>query len=93
MGYSHKHRRYAGAATEVDGYMYITAYFIDPDNVCKNDAKRETGIIGDRLEFFKGDKNYMTIPMMEEDIKQTKWVKGKCFYLMGNIFILFADGI
>ncbi|XP_031568100.1 uncharacterized protein LOC116302851 isoform X2 [Actinia tenebrosa] len=69
------------------GHYVITAYFRDPVSICSNNTS-STGILGDRL-LIQNDSSafdYVTIPLREQGLMGTKWVKGKCFWSMGQLY-------
>lgn len=69
-----------------EGGMYvITAYFVDPATICSG-TRPSSDYMGDRLLLQTGSKpgDHVAIPFKEEDLVGTKWVKGKCFYGMGQ---------
>ena len=82
--YLSKPRKHGGAMVKDNGYMYVTAYFIDPNRICNKHLTRRPGNIGDRLLFLTGPQEYLTVPIEEENIKMTEWVVGQCFRGMGQ---------
>lgn len=65
--------------------LVITAYFVHPSVIC--DGKRKsTDYIGENLYIQLGPsiRNLLKIPFEESKIGSTKWVKGKCFWTMGQ---------
>lgn len=75
--------KYAGAYQKIGEYYYITAYFTAVENVCKKSLKRPQGIVGDKLILRIGDGKYLDVPKRQTDIKDPKWILGKCFPGMG----------
>lgn len=73
---------------ESGSFLYLTAYFIEPTKMCSNGRKRAS--IGDGLRIQLTPQNlgkpltYMAAPLTEEKTTGTGWVKGKCFYSMGQ---------
>ena len=70
MGLKGKH---ASSYVVEDGYMYLTAYFRDPVNICKNTRPGDGAVIGDRLTFKTGKFSYYQVPLKEEQIKGNKY--------------------
>ena len=68
----------------VGDYYYLTAYFTDPSKICNPYVNRPKSLVGDKLIFMTGYKQYMTVPRRESGLKNTKWKKGKCFTGMGK---------
>jgi len=70
----------------VDGDMYVmTAYFTDPQTICSG-GRQDSKYFGDSLLIQTGltpDK-YTTIPIDESGLQNTNWVKGGCFWGMGQ---------
>lgn len=67
-----------------EGNKYVlTAYFTDPSMICVDGRKVNKGYLGDKL-FLEMKNGPVSIPLDEEDIKDTKWTKGRCFYGMGQ---------
>ena len=72
-----------------DGDYYLTAYFIDPMNVCSKSTKRDKKYVGNQLSIQignhkDGSPKAMKIPLREEDMEGTDWVEGKCVWGMGK---------
>ena len=82
--------RWKDVALQIDGKLkYITAYFTDPNNVCNKNATRNKDYVGDKLGIFMGkERPLMILPLKEEDLKTTKWTKGKCFFGMGKFYLV-----
>ena len=74
-----------GAWVEDGDSLVLTAYFVDPSTIC-NSQRNDDTYLGDSLAIQIGPtpSSLMEIPLDEEDIPQTKWVKGKCFVGMGK---------
>jgi len=68
-----------------DGSNYfITVYFTDPKKICKAGTKRRDNFVGENLYLLTTEK-MMLIPYHEKNVLTgSKWVKGKCFYGMGQ---------
>ena len=69
-----------------EGNMYvITAYFVDPTTICSG-TRPSSDYMGDRLLLQTGSSpdKHVAVPFKEEDLAGSKWVKGKCFYGMGE---------
>lgn len=69
---------------EGDNYV-ITAYFTDPRNICGG-SRPSSAYLGDQLLLQTGNQISITmaIPFKQEDLKETKWVRGGCFPTMGR---------
>jgi len=71
-------------------YWTLTAYFVDPSTICttgrtKEDLQSQGTGTGLWLQFGPNAvTDSVSIPVKEDDIKQTKWGYGKCFYTMGQ---------
>jgi charged multivesicular body protein 7 len=71
-------------------YWTLTAYFVDPSTVCTqgrtaDDLKTQGTGNGLWLQFGPNPTtDSVNIPVNEDDIKQSKWGFGKCFYTMGQ---------
>ncbi|XP_057317600.1 uncharacterized protein LOC130662709 [Hydractinia symbiolongicarpus] len=67
-----------------DGTNYhATVYFTEPSKICSG-TKRDKNYVGDKMFILMGKSQLMTIPLKEDKIANTKWVKGRCFYGMGQ---------
>jgi len=71
-------------------YWTLTAYFVDPSTICTtgrsaqdlSDQGTGTGLW---LQYGTDPvANSVSIPVLESDIKSTKWGYGKCFWTMGQ---------
>lgn len=60
-------------------YFTITAYFMDPANVCKPATGRQS--TGDRV-VIKSKKTELNIPLTTNEVSSF-WTQGQCFYTMG----------
>lgn len=69
-----------------DTYLYMTAYFTDLANICSDKQVRNPEVVGDKLFIQTSAKrDLMEIPLKETDVlAKTPFVKGKCFYGMGQ---------
>jgi charged multivesicular body protein 7 len=70
--------------------LVVTAYFVDPKVIC--DAGRgESEYLGDSLYIQTGasPSSVMKIPLKEDDVKKTNWVKGKCVWGMGKSYLIY----
>lgn len=78
-------RNMVGGPFYDDGENYLlSVYFTDPNEVCNIQNKRPKGVVGDELYLQTGLYEYMKIPLLEKDLSSTNWVKGKCFFGMGQ---------
>lgn len=75
-----------------DGWMAVTAYFRDPEEICNCRPKCKQRIqmkppIGDRLWIqmadFRFRKRVMVIPLNKDQMTDTPWVEGTCIKAMG----------
>ena len=77
-------RKYAGAYQTLGDFVYLTAYFTEPSNVCDEEAKLDSNVVGDKLVFLVGTDKYVSVPLEMKNIEGTKWVKGYCVKYMGT---------
>lgn len=75
---------------EEDGkpYIYLTAYFTDPNNICKSTYERDAKVVADKLVFLKRDRKtningYTYIPLYAEEKLGSNWIQGLCVPAMG----------
>ncbi len=77
--------------TGIDVYI-LTAYFVEPNTICQSNRDIKTfkqGDIGTGLWFQNGTDAILyssNVPMHQNEVNQTKWVKGSCFPSMGKRF-------
>uniref|UniRef100_A0A1W7R968 Venom protein n=1 Tax=Hadrurus spadix TaxID=141984 RepID=A0A1W7R968_9SCOR len=72
-----------------DDTYFRTVYFMDPSYICKsNRTKKEfKNNIGTGLWIQNGSNpnvNLIKVPIKKDELKSTKWTKGKCFVSMGR---------
>jgi len=70
-------------------YYTLTAYFVDPNRICKGRSSAEFASEGTGTDIYiqvgtNPLTDYFQVPNNEADIKTTKWGFGKCFYMMGQ---------
>lgn len=73
-------------------YWVMTALFVDPNIVCttgRTAAQYKSQGTGDRLNFQVGPdptkaSSIMNIPRDQNQLANTMWTEGKCFYTMGQ---------
>jgi charged multivesicular body protein 7 len=78
--------------TTVDpmGVYTLTAYFVEPTTICstgRNSSQFKMDGTGTDLYIQTGmdpKKNFTKIPEDQDDIKETLWGHGKCYYQMGQ---------
>lgn len=65
--------------------LVVTAYFVDPSLIC-NGNRKPSEYLGDSLfiQTGKTPSSLMEVPLKQEDVKDTKWVEGKCVWGMGK---------
>lgn len=79
-------QKWLGGPIIDDGTNYhATLYFTEPSKIC-NGTKRDKNYIGDKMFILMGKSQLMSIPLKEDKMANTKWVKGRCFYGMGTNF-------
>ena len=70
---------------EEKGEYLVTAYYTEPNNICNAKGRKE-GYVGNNLYLVISPNKTMKIPLKEKDVlKDSKWVKGKCFPTMGKL--------
>ena len=66
--------------------MYtVTAYFKNPNTICTK-GRAKVRSLGDCVWIQNGTgpmMNYFSVPLMEQHVNGTKWVKGQCFWSVG----------
>ena len=74
--------------------LVVTAYFVNPKEICDG-QREESKYLGDMLYIQTGASlsSVMKIPLKEDDVKNTNWVKGKCVYGMGMSASYFIDQV
>jgi len=71
-------------------YYTLSAYFVDPSTICtsgRTSDELKTEGTGTGLWLQNGPdpiKDSVLAPYLEDDVKQTAWTYGHCFYTMGN---------
>ena len=67
--------------------LVVTAYFVDPKVICAG-GREDSKYLGESLHIQTGasPSSLMKIPLKEDGIEKTDWVKGKCFYGMGKFY-------
>jgi hypothetical protein len=77
-------RYYEEGIFEGKTYYYMTAYFVDPNNIC---GHRTAGKYGDRVWWkskVPSDEGYVKLPLTQTEAEQNpKWKLGKCIIGMG----------
>ncbi|CAG0921509.1 unnamed protein product [Notodromas monacha] len=74
----------------IDGvdYWVLTAYFVDPAQVCVGRTSEEFDEFGTGTGLFivtgPGAMDYDAIPSKQEDAELSEWVYGRCFVSMGE---------
>ena len=71
---------------ELNGGIYtLTTYYRDPATICTNNPSGSGNPVGNRLWIKMSNTSYMGIPLVESQVTNgTEWVKGKCFFTMGQ---------
>ncbi|KAL8618127.1 hypothetical protein ACOMHN_034354 [Nucella lapillus] len=76
-------------STTNNDYYTLTAYFVNPDNIChggRTEKEFQEGGTGSDLYIQMGSdpvNDVMKIPKLQSDVGKTAWSKGQCFPLMG----------
>jgi len=76
--------------TDETKYWVLTVYFVDPSIICttgRTAAQFSSQGTGTGLWIQVGPnplKDTVQMPLLESDLPSTAWVKGKCFYTMGQ---------